>query len=210
MPREAILPRLPSNEKACKSGAAAPPPQEPTPPEGLPPMLDDLIGPPQIAAVVVLLQRGLEEVHSARNTRRLIAAGGREEGRDYYPVVAVAHLAWIAGVFFLIPPGSPVVWPVLILFLLLQPVRYWIIGTLGQYWTHRIITLDKAPIVQGGPYRALRHPNYAVTYAETLLLPLAFGAIALAIIMTAVWVAVIQYKIALEDRAIEARRATDL
>jgi methyltransferase len=172
-------------------------------------MLDDLIGPPQIAAVLVLLQRGLEEVHSARNTRRLIAEGGREEGRAYYPVVVVAHLAWIAGIFFLIPAESPVIWPFLILFLLLQPVRYWVLGTLGRYWTHRIITLDDAPIVRGGAYRYLRHPNYAVTYAETFLLPLAFGAVALAIIMTAIWVAVIQYKITLEDRAIEARRATN-
>jgi methyltransferase len=170
-------------------------------------MLHELVGPPQIAAIAVLLQRGLEEMHSARNTRRLIAAGGHEEGHAYYPVVAVAHLAWISGIFFLIPPASPVIWPVLILFLLLQPVRYWIIGTLGQYWTHRIITRDQEPIVGSGPYRFLRHPNYAVTFAETFLLPLAFGAVALAAIMTAVWVAVIRYKITLEDRAIESRRA---
>jgi methyltransferase len=85
-------------------------------------------------------------------------------------------------------------------------VRYWIIFTLGCWWTHRIITLDGAPIVERGPYRFLRHPNYAVTYAETFLLPLAFGAPALAVIMTAIWVAVIRYKILLEDRANAARR----
>ena len=74
------------------------------------------------------------------------------------------------------------------LFLLLQPVRYWIIGTPGRYWTHRIITLDEAPVVRRGPYRLVRHPNYAVTYAETFLLPLTFGAYALAFIMTAIWI----------------------
>jgi methyltransferase len=169
-------------------------------------MLDDLIGPPQIAAILVLLQRGAEEVYSQYNTSRLIARGGHEEGRDYYPVVAVAHLAWIAGIFLLIPPTAPVVWPALALFLLLQPVRYWVIGTLGPYWTHRIITLPTVPTVRRGPYRLLRHPNYAVTLAETLLLPLAFGAVALAIIMTAIWAAVIRYKISLEDRALAARR----
>lgn len=170
-------------------------------------MFEDFIGAPQIVACAVLLQRGAEEIHSARNTRRLIAAGAREEGRDYYPVVATAHLAWLAGIFFLIPAEAPVIWPAALLFLLLQPVRYWIIGTLGRYWTHRIVTLDEAPVVRRGPYRFVRHPNYAVTYAETFLLPLAFGAFALACIMTAIWVAVIHYKIVLEDRAIEARRA---
>jgi methyltransferase len=170
-------------------------------------MLPDFIGPPQIAALTILLQRGAEELHSARNTRRLIAAGGREEGRNFYPVVAVSHLAWIGAIFFLISPDAAIVWPVLILFLLLQPVRYWVIFTLGRWWTHRIITLDGAPIVARGPYRLLRHPNYAVTYAETFLLPLAFGALALAVIMTAIWIAVIRYKILLEDGANAARRA---
>jgi methyltransferase len=169
-------------------------------------MLIDFIGPPQIAALIVLVQRGLEELHSARNTRRLLAAGAREAGREYYPVVAVTHLAWIASLFFLIPPDAPVVWPFAILYILLQPVRYWVIGTLGRYWTHRIITLDSAPVVARGPYRFIRHPNYAVTIAETLVLPLAFGAVALGLIITAVWTAVVGYKIVLEDHAIAERR----
>jgi len=169
-------------------------------------MFADAIGPAQLAAIVVLLQRGAEELYSQYNTRRLIKRGGHEEGGDYYGVVAVAHLAWIAAIFFLIPADATVVWPVLILFLLIQPVRYWVIATLGPYWTHRIITLETAPTVRRGPYRLIRHPNYAVTIAETLLLPLSFGAVALAVIMTAIWVAVIRYKIVIEDRALAARR----
>jgi len=169
----------------------------------------DFIGPPQIAAIAVLIQRGAEELYSRRNTRRLLAAGGREEGRAYYPVVAVTHLAWIAAIFFLIPSGAAIVWPLAILFLLLQVVRYWVIGTLGRYWTHRIITLDDAPTIRRGPYALTKHPNYLVTYAETFLLPLTFGAAALAVIMTAVWVAVIRYKIVIEDRALAARRGAN-
>lgn len=170
-------------------------------------MLPDLIGPPQIAALLVLLQRGLEEIYSAYNTRALLAAGGREEGHDYYAVVAVTHLAWIAGLFFLLPADVPTSFPLLGLYLILQLVRYWVIATLGRFWTHRIITLDGAPIVRRGPYRYLSHPNYAVTIAETLLLPLVFGAWALAIIMTAVWWVVLRYKITLEDRALAKRKA---
>jgi methyltransferase len=169
-------------------------------------MVEELIGSPQIAALAVLLQRGLEELHSARNTRWLIARGAYEVGRDYYPVVAVTHLAWIAALFFLIPPAASVALPILALYLFLQIIRYWIIGTLGRYWTHRIITLDGAPLISRGPYRYMRHPNYAVTIAETLVLPLAFGAVALAIIMTAVWTSVLSYKIALEDSALARRK----
>ncbi len=163
------------------------------------------IGLPQIAALLILVQRGAEEVYSARNTRALLARGAREEGAGYYPVVAVAHLGWIASLFFLIPPGAQPIWPLIVLYVLLQVARYWVIATLGQYWTHRIITLDEAPIVSSGPYRLLKHPNYAITVAETLLLPVAFSALALGLIMAAIWVAVLSYKIRLEDAALATR-----
>ena len=81
------------------------------------------------------------------------------------------------------------------------------IGTLGRYWTHRIITLEKAPVVRAGPYRFVRHPNYWVTIVETFLLPAVFGAYALGAIMGAVWTAVIAYKIRLEDKALAERRS---
>lgn len=169
-------------------------------------MIVEAIGPAQVAALLVLMQRGLEELYSQRNTRALIAEGAVEAGRNYYPVVAGAHLGWIASIFLLIPASAPVIWPLLLLFLLLQIARYWVIGTLGRYWTHRIITLAEAPVVRAGPYRWLKHPNYAVTLVETLLLPSAFGAFALGIIMTAIWAVVIRYKIELEDAALVERR----
>lgn len=164
-----------------------------------------VFGPPQIVALLILLQRGAEELHSARNTKALLARGAREEGTNYYPVVAVTHLGWIASVFFLIPHDAKIVWPLIGLFALLQVARYWVIATLGPYWTHRIITLDEAPIVSSGAYRFIRHPNYAITVVETLLLPAAFSAFSLGLIMTAIWVAVLRYKIRLEDAALAAR-----
>jgi len=168
--------------------------------------VDQYFGPAQVAAILVLVQRGFEELHSQRNTRRLIAEGGREEGRDFYPVVAVTHLAWIASLFFLVPVDAAISAPLLAAYLALQAVRYWVIGTLGRYWTHRIITLEEAPVVHAGPYRFVRHPNYWVTIVETFLLPAVFGAYALGAIMGAVWAAVIAYKIRLEDEALAVRR----
>lgn len=169
-------------------------------------MLEHSIGAPQVAALLILLQRAAEELYSAHNTRRLLAAGGAEAGRDYYPVVAITHLAWIAAIFLLIPAAAPILWPLLVLYLLLQVVRYWVIATLGRFWTHRIITLEGAPIVRRGPYRYLRHPNYAVTIAETFLLPLVFADAVVAVIFGCVWSAVLYYKVILEDAALAQRR----
>jgi methyltransferase len=168
--------------------------------------LHDLIGAPQNAALLVLAQRGAEELYSARKTKALIAEGASEAGRAFYPVVAATHLAWIASLFFLIPPDAPIIWPLVVYFLALQIVRYWVIASLGRFWTHRIITLPHAPITRRGPYRYLSHPNYAVTIVETFVLPLAFGALALAIIMTALWWVVIATKIKLEDESLDPRR----
>lgn len=166
----------------------------------------DQIGPAQIAAILVLIQRGLEELYSQRNTSRLLAEGGHEEGRDFYPVVAITHLAWIAAIFMLVSPYAAISAPLLAAYLALQVIRYWVIGTLGRYWTHRIITLETAPIVRAGPYRFVRHPNYQVTIIETFLLPAVFGAYALGVIMGVIWAAVVTYKIGLEDRALAGRR----
>lgn len=168
-------------------------------------MVEEAFGLPQMAALLVLLQRGLEELYSQHNTRRLLQQGAYEVGRDYYPIVAATHLCWIAALALLAPPHAPAHAPLLFAFLALQPLRYWIIGTLGRYWTHRIITLPGAPVVAQGPYRFLRHPNYAVTLAETLLLPLAFGQLALGVIFTVIWAAVLRYKIGLEDGALGMR-----
>lgn len=170
--------------------------------------MTDLIGAPQIVAVLILIQRGLEDLHSARNTRRLLKEGGFETGRAYYPVVAVAHLAWVAAIFLLIPPEAEIIWPLLGLYVALQVPRYWVILTLGPYWTHRIITPGTAPPpVRRGPFRFVRHPNYLVLMLETVLLPLVFGAWAVSLITTAVMGIVLHYKILLENEALAARSA---
>jgi methyltransferase len=88
----------------------------------------------------------------------------------------------------------------------LQVVRYWVIASLGRFWTHRIITVPGAPITRTGPYRYVAHPNYAVTVIETFVLPLAFGALALAVIMTSLCWVVLGTKIRLEGEALSSRR----
>jgi methyltransferase len=172
-------------------------------------MLPDLpdLGPPQIGALLVLLQRGLEELYSARNTRRLLAAGATEANPGYYRLIVVAHLSWLAAVFFLMPADAPVLVLPLALYLALQAARYWVIATLGRYWTHRIVTLEGAPLVRSGAYRYFAHPNYAITIAEIVLLPMIFGGWVLGLVIGALYAPILYYKIVLEDRALASRRS---
>ena len=170
--------------------------------------MDWVVGPPQYVALFVLIQRGFEELHSKRNTRKLIQSGASEFGKEYYPVVAATHLGWIASIFFFIPGNAEVFWPAVLVFVLLQLLRYWTIGTLGQYWTHRIISRPDAPIEMRGPYAFVRHPNYLIAILETFVLPICFGAFTIAIIFGFIWYFVIRYKIVLEDRALASRRSS--
>lgn len=122
---------------------------------------------------LVTLQRLSELVVARRNTSRLLAAGGYEVGAGHYPVMVALHAAWLAGLW-LLAPGRPVDLIALAAYLLVQPLRLWILLTLGGRWTTRIIVLPGAPLVRSGPYRFLSHPNYVVVIAEIALLPLAF------------------------------------
>lgn len=168
-------------------------------------MIADWIGPPQVAALLVLAQRGAEELWSRRNTARLLAGGGREEGAAFYPVVAATQLVWLAAVGLAIPPAAQPVWSLVWLYIALQGLRLWIILSLGRFWTHRIVTLDGAPLVATGPYRLLRHPNYVLVAAEVFLLPAAFGAWVLGVAFVTLQAAVLIYKARLEDAALRPR-----
>jgi len=155
---------------------------------------------------LVAVQRLGELVLAARNTRALIAAGGVELDAASYPLFIVLHAAWLASLALFVPASAPLSWPLLVLFGSLQIGRIWVIASLGRYWTTRLIVLPDRPLVTGGPYRFLRHPNYLIVIAEIAVLPLAFGAIAIAVVFSAANLALIARRIALEERALAPRR----
>jgi methyltransferase len=163
------------------------------------------IGLPQIVVLLVALQRLTELAVARRNTRRLLARGGREVGAGHYPLFVLLHGGWLAALFFLTPPDAAIVWPLMALFVLLQIARVWIVITLGPFWTTRIITVPDAPLVCRGPYRWIRHPNYAVVTAEIAVLPLAFGQWLPALVFSALNLALLHHRIAVEENALRDR-----
>jgi methyltransferase len=78
--------------------------------------------------------------------------------------------------------------------------------TLGIYWTTRIITLEGAPLITGGPFRLFRHPNYMVVIGEIAIFPLAFGEVWVAIVFSILNGAVLIWRIRIEEQALLARR----
>ena len=124
---------------------------------------------------LVILQRSVELMLASRNTQKLKARGAVEIGAGHYRFIVLLHMAWLMAVLWLIPTPVVIHWGWILVFLLLQAARVWVIMSLGPYWTTRIISLPQEPLVKRGPYRFVRHPNYLVVAGEILVLPLAFG-----------------------------------
>jgi methyltransferase len=120
------------------------------------------------------LQRLAECGLARRNERRLRAAGGVEFGAAHLPLMVLLHAAWLVGLWALAydRPIDPLFFG---LFVILQMARLWILVTLAGRWTIRIIAVTGKPLVAGGPYRFMRHPNYAVVAGEIAVVPLALG-----------------------------------
>jgi methyltransferase len=163
---------------------------------------------PVAAGVVALvaLERLTELWHARRNTRALLEAGGIEVGGGHYPIMVALHAAWLLGILLTVPPQAGVSVPLLVVFLILQCARLWVLTSLGRYWTTRVITLPGAPLVRRGPYRYIRHPNYLVVVAEIAVLPMAFGAWVVAVVFSALNAALLAWRISLEDQALAPRR----
>ena len=159
-----------------------------------------------IVLALVAIQRLVELFYANKNTKALLANGAVEVGARHYPLFIALHAAWLASMAIFIPRYAPPNWWLLGVFALLQGLRVWIVATLGPYWTTRIVNVPNAPLVRTGPYRFLRHPNYAVVCAEIAALPLAFGAVTIAVVFTILNAALLSVRIATENAALAQRR----
>ncbi len=155
---------------------------------------------------LVVLQRAGELVLANRNTRTLKARGGVEIGAEHYRFIVLLHMAWLMAVLWLIPAPLVIHWGWILVFVLLQAARVWVIASLGPYWTTRIISLPGVPLVKRGPYRFVRHPNYLVVAGEILVLPLAFGEIWVAIVFSIANAAMLYWRIRQEETGLVPRR----
>jgi len=155
----------------------------------------------QAVLALVLVQRGGELMFARANTVRLLRLGAIEVDRAGYKWFVVLHAAWLIALALTIPAATPPRWPLLALFFLLQAGRVCVMASLGRRWTTRLIVCPGAALVASGPYRLFRHPNYLIVLGELAILPLAFGALAIAVGFSV-------YNAALLLRRIRLERAT--
>jgi methyltransferase len=154
-----------------------------------------------VILALVTLQRVGELWLANRNTRRLLAQGAREYGSGHYPLIVLTHALWLISLWWL-APNRPVSLFWLALFVLLEIGRIWVLASLGNRWTTRIIVLPDTPLIRRGPYRFVNHPNYMVVIGEIVVLPLVFGLLSIAVIFSLLNSTVLMIRVREEERAL--------
>lgn len=121
-------------------------------------------------------------------------------------MMVAIHSLWLLSTLvegLLRGPEFPAWWPVpLVAFLLVQPLRYWAILSLGENWNVRVLVVPGAKLVRTGPYQFVPHPNYIVVAVEILTFPLIFGAWITAVVFSVLNGAFLYTRIRTENRAL--------
>jgi methyltransferase len=155
----------------------------------------------------LLLQRVGELVLAERNRRWAMARAGREYGRRSYFVIVAVHALFFVSLVLewrFRSHGWNSLWPVwMVLLTSAQILRFWSIRSLGRLWNTRIIVIPGGTLVRRGPYRLVRHPNYAVVIIEILAVPMLCGAYFTAAIFSLANALVLARRIPEEERALE-------
>ena len=150
----------------------------------------------------------IEARRAARNERVQLARGGIEPAADVYAVMRLAYpgafLAMLAEGILREPQAPLVLASGAALFAVAKALKWWAIVSLGSAWTFRVIVIPGAKLVESGPYRHLRHPNYLAVAAELLAIALVTGARVSGPIAIVVFSALMLRRIAVENRALDA------
>ena len=154
----------------------------------------------------IALQRLAELAWARANERRLKAAGAVEVGAAHYPVIVLLHTVWVLWLCYA-GWNRPVMLPWLALFAVLQGLRLWVLATLGRRWTTRVLYIPGETLVKRGPFRFISHPNYAVVACEMFVGPMVFGLVRAAIVFGLLNLAMLAWRIGVEERALKPLRA---
>jgi len=118
---------------------------------------------------------------SKKHQQEISARGGCKVKDPVFLWMAMFHtvvlIAAGAEVVFLHRPLIPALaLPMIALFIFANIVRWWVIRTLGEHWNVQVMDSTRLGVITTGPFRYVRHPNYAAVFVEMIALPLIHSA----------------------------------
>lgn len=157
--------------------------------------------------VLVAFERIAEVRRSDRNVAWALERGGLELGRRHFRVMTLVHAIFLPACLFEVwgfgRPWIPALGvPMLGVALLAQGLRWWAVASLGRRWNVRVVVVPGAPVVTGGPYRFIRHPNYVAVALEIAAIPLVHTAWLTALVFTVLNAPLLATRIRCEEHAL--------
>lgn len=157
--------------------------------------------------LVVALLRIYELQISRRHQREMISHGASRVMDPVFGPMVALHTGVLLGaaleVVFLHRPFYPVLAAICFgIFLAANIVRWWVIRTLGEHWNVEVMNSTSMGVITSGPFRYVRHPNYAAVFVEMLVLPLIHSAWITAAVGSAAHILVLSRRINTEERVL--------
>jgi len=159
--------------------------------------------------IAVAALRVVELQISRRHQQQLVSRGAARVADPRFRWMVALHTSVLLGaaleVVFLKRPFIPVLAAIMFaIFLAANGVRWWVIRTLGDHWNVQVVDSTSLGVVTSGPFRFVRHPNYAAVFAEMLALPLIHTAWITALAGALAHVAVLAQRLSTEETALFA------
>ncbi|MDL4839735.1 isoprenylcysteine carboxyl methyltransferase family protein [Aquibacillus rhizosphaerae] len=166
--------------------------------------------------IFIILQRIVELVIARRNEKWMKQQGATEFGAEHYKWFVITHAVFF--VFIILESFlSPITLNenisfrlfLISLFIFTQILRIWCIASLGKFWNTKVIVLPGVPLINHGPYRFIKHPNYVIVGIELIVIPLLFNAIISALLFPLLHMILLKIRIPIEERALISTMNTD-
>src|SRR5207248_8779746 len=155
----------------------------------------------------VALLRLVELRISKQHQKEMAARGATKIDEPRFRWMVLLHTAVLLGaaleVVLLRRPFIP--WmaaPMLAVFLAANAVRWWVIRSLGEHWNVQVVDSTRLGVVTSGPFRYVRHPNYAAVFTELLALPLIHTAWITAFAGAIAHISVLAQRLSTEERVL--------
>ena len=152
---------------------------------------------------VLISQRLIELLIAKRNEKILKAQGAIEFDKNGYKAIAVMHVAFFISLIsekvFLQRTLNTYWFVFAVLFVGAQFLRYWAIKSLGVYWNTKILVLPNHQLINRGPYKYLRHPNYIAVIVEIAVIPLLFSCYITAIVVSVINLLLLNRRVRIEE-----------
>jgi methyltransferase len=149
--------------------------------------------------------RLIEMSISFQHRKRLLHKGATLAADPGFVGMVLLHIGILAGSLLevvLLKRSSPlwVAIPSACAVLGASALRIWAIRSLGEHWNVRIINSTSLGVIECGPYKYIRHPNYVAVFLELAFLPLVNGAWVITVIGTVAHLLVLRRRIISEER----------